>query len=230
MTEVLDSTLDTAEVGRPRRDKDEPRLVDQELADRLIAQARADGVELLGEGGLLKQMTKAILERSMAIELTDHLGYEAGDPAGAGSGNSRNGMTPKRLATEAGHIGLEVPRDRNGDFAPRTVRKGQRRLDGVDKLVMGLYARGMTVRYIASQLKETFDLDVSHDLISKITDGVLEEVKEWQHRPLDRVYPVIFLDALVCKVRQDGTVKNKAAHLAVGVDADGKKEVLGIWV
>jgi putative transposase len=230
MTEVLDSTLDTAGVGRPRRDKDEPRLVDQELADRLIAQAQSQGVELLGEGGLLKQMTKAILERSMSIELTDHLGYEEGDPAGAGSGNSRNGTTPKRLMTEAGHVDLEVPRDRNGEFNPQTVKKGQRRLDGVDKLVMGLYARGMTVRDIQAQLKETFDLDVSHDLISKITDGVLEEVKEWQNRPLDRVYPVIFLDALVCKVRQDGTVKNKAAHLAVGVDADGKKEVLGIWV
>ena len=230
MTEVVDRRADTAQVGRPRRDKDEPRLIDRELADRLIEQAQSQGVELLGEGGLLKQMTKAILERSMAIELSDHLGYDEGDPAGAGSGNSRNGTTPKRLLTEAGHIDLEVPRDRNSTFAPQTVRKGQRRLDGVDKLVMGLYARGMTVRDIQAQLKETFDLDVSPDLISKITDGVLEEVKEWQSRPLDRVYPVIFLDALVCKVRQDGTVKNKAAHLAVGVDVDGQKQVLGIWV
>jgi len=119
--------------------------------NRLIAQAQAQGVELLGEGGLLKQMTKAILERLLAIELTEHLGYEQGDPAGAGSGNSRNGSTGKRLATEVGHIDVEVPRDRNGDFAPQTVRKGQRRLDGVDKLVMGLYARGMTVRDIQSR-------------------------------------------------------------------------------
>jgi len=230
MTEVLDNARDTARVGRPRRDADEPRLVDAELADRLITQAQEQGVQLLGEGGLLKQMTKAILERSMAIELTDHLGYDEGDPAGSGSGNSRNGTTPKRLMTEAGHLDLEVPRDRNSTFDPQTVRKGQRRLDGVDKLVMGLYARGMTVRDIQTQLKETFDLDVSPDLISKITDGVLEEVREWQTRPLGRVYPVIFLDAIVCKVRQDGTVKNKAAHLAVGVDGDGKKEVLGIWV
>ena len=230
MTEVLDGSVDTAGVGRPRRDADEPRLVDAELADRLIAQAQEQGVELLGEGGLLKQMTKAILERSLAIELTDHLGYEEGDPAGAGSGNSRNGTTAKRLLTEAGHLDLEVPRDRNATFDPQTVRKGQRRLDGVDKLVMGLYARGMTVRDIQAQLKETFDLDVSHDLVSKITDGVLEEVREWQSRPLDRVYPVIFLDAIVCKVRENGSVRNKAAHLAVGVDGDGKKEVLGIWV
>ena len=234
MTEVLDGdvhdTVDTGEVGRPRRDAGEPRLVDQDLADRLLAQAQDSGVELLGEGGLLSQMTKAILERSLTVELTHELGYEQGDPAGAGSGNSRNGTTRKRLATEAGHVDLDVPRDRNGTFAPQTVRKGQRRLDGVDKLVLGLYARGMSVRDIQTQLKETFDLDVSPDLVSKITDGVLEEVKEWQSRPLDTVYPVIFLDAIVCKVRHEGSVRNKAAHLAVGVDADGRKEVLGIWV
>jgi len=230
MTEMLDSAADTGRVGRPRRDQGEPRLVDGALADQLIERARQQGVELLGEGGLLKQMTKAILERSLQVELTDHLGYEQGDLAGTGSGNSRNGVTPKRLATEAGLVDLEVPRDRNSTFSPQTVRKGQRRLDGVDKLVMGLYARGMTVRDVQAQLKDTFDLDVSHDLISKITDGVLEEVKEWQARSLDRVYPVIFLDAIVCKVRHEGTVRNKAAHLAVGVDADGKKEVLGIWV
>jgi len=229
MTDVVDST-DTEMVGRPRRDADEPRLIDEELADRLITQAQEQGVELLGDGGLLKQMTKAILERSLAIELSDHLGYDVGDPAGSGSGNSRNGTTPKRLMTETGHVDLDVPRDRSATFDPQTVRKGQRRLDGVDKLVMGLYARGMTVRDIQSQLKETFDLSVSHDLISKITDGVLEEVKEWQNRPLDRVYPVIFLDAIVCKVRHEGSVRNKAAHLAVGVDGEGKKEVLGIWV
>jgi putative transposase len=217
------------DVARGEGRSGEP-LIDHELADRLIAQAREQGVDLLGDGGLLKQMTKAVLERSLAAELTDHLGYEPGDPAGAGTGNSRNGTTRKRLATEAGHLDLDVPRDRNATFEPQTVRKGQRRLDGVDKLVIGLYARGMTVRDIQAQLRETFDLDVSHDLISKITDAVLEEVKEWQARPLDRVYPVIFLDAIVCRVRHEGTVRNKAAHLAVGVNTDGKKEVLGIWV
>jgi len=175
-------------------------------------------------------MTKAVLERALAEELTDHLGYEQGDPAGVGSGNSRNGFSPKRLATEAGHVDLEVPRDRDSSFSPQTVRKGQRRLDGVEKLVMGLYARGMTVRDIQAQLKDTFDLTVSADLISKITDAVLDEVREWQARPLNSVYPVIFLDAIVCKVRHEGSVRNRAAHLAVGVDADGKKEVLGIWV
>jgi putative transposase len=205
-------------------------LVDEELAQRLIDQAREQGVELLGETGLLRQMTKAVLERALAEELTDHLGYELGDPAGAGTGNSRNGTTPKRLLTEAGHVDLDVPRDRNASFEPQTVRKGQRRLDGVEKLVIGLYSRGMTVRDIRAQLKEMVDVDVSPDLISKITDGVLDEVRDWQSRPLERVWPVIFLDAIICKVREDGTVRNKAAHLAVGVDIDGRKEVLGIWV
>jgi putative transposase len=226
----MEEVLDTVEVPRRRRDADEPRLVDEELAQRLIDQAREQGVELLGEQGLLRQMTKAVLERALAEELTDHLGYEVGNPAGIGSGNSRTGTTSKRLLTEAGHVDLEVPRDRNSTFEPATVRKGQRRLDGIEKLVIGLYSRGMTVRDIRAQLKEMLDVDVSPDLISKITDGVLEEVREWQSRPLDPVWPVIFLDAIICKVREDGTVRNKAAHLAVGVDVTGRKEVLGIWI
>jgi putative transposase len=219
-------------VGVPEQEPgcDPTPLVDQRLAEELVERARRAGTPITGADGLLRQMTKAVLERSLAAELTGHLGYERGDPAGAGTGNSRNGSTPKRLGTELGPIELEVPRDRNGSFEPQTARKGQRRLDGVDQLVIGLYARGMSVRDIRAQLKETFDLDLSPDLISSITDAVLEEVRDWQARPLDRVYPVIFLDAIVCKVRDGGTVKNKAAHLAVGVNLDGKKEVLGIWV
>jgi putative transposase len=226
VTEVLE----TSGVGRPRRDAEEPRLVDDALAEQLIEQARQSGVELLGEDGLLKQMTKAVLERALAEELTDHLGYEPGDPAGRGSGNSRNGTSPKRLATEAGTVELDVPRDRLSTFDPQIVRKGQRRLDGIDKIVIGLYACGLSVRDIRDHLAEIYDVDVSPDLISKITDPVLEEVRDWQARPLDRVYPVIFLDAILWKVRDGGSVKNKAAHLAVGVDTDGRKEVLGIWV
>jgi putative transposase len=229
MTEVQ-SDQETGSVAERRGKKASSRPFDQELAERLVAEAREAGINVVGEGGLLQQMTKAVLERSLAEEMTDHLGYEPYDPAGAGSGNNRNGTTAKTVATELGPVELEVPRDRAGSFTPQTVRKGQRRLDGIDRLVIGLYARGMTVRDIQAQLADTFDLDVSPDLISKITDSVLEEVKEWQARPLDPVYPVIFLDAIVCKVRDGGTVKNKAAHLAVGVDMDGKKEVLGIWV
>ncbi|HVV75237.1 MAG TPA: IS256 family transposase [Mycobacteriales bacterium] len=226
MTEVID----TAEVGRPRRDRDEPRLVDPEMVDRLIEDAREQGVDVAGEGGLFAQLAKTVMERSLAAELTDHLGYEEGDPAGQGTGNSRNGYTSKRLATEVGVLDLEVPRDRNGSFEPQTVRKGQRRREGIDSLVIGLYGRGLSLAGIQAQLKETFDLDVSRELLSKITDSVMEEVRDWQQRPLDTVYPVIFLDALVCKVRENGTVRNKAAHLAVGVDVNGRKEVLGIWI
>ena len=230
MTEVQSDQDAGGVAPRRERKKSSSRRFDQELAERLVAEAREAGINVVGEGGLLQQMTKAVLERSLAEEMTDHLGYEPYDPAGFGSGNNRNGTTAKTVATELGPVELEVPRDRNGSFTPQTVRKGQRRLDGIDRLVIGLYARGMTVRDIQAQLADTFDLDVSPDLISKITDSVLEEVKEWQARPLDPVYPVIFLDAIVCKVRDGGTVKNKAAHLAVGVDLDGKKEVLGIWV
>jgi putative transposase len=222
---------DTAEVARrQRRDAPEPLLIDEALAERLVAQAREQGVDLLGESGLLRQMTKAVLERALSEELTDHLGYEPHDRAGAGSGNSRNGFTSKQLLTEAGAIDLEVPRDRASTFEPQIVRKGQRRLDGIDKIVIGLYASGMTVRDIQRHLLDIYEIDVSPDLISKITDAVLDEVKDWQARPLDEVYPVVFLDAIICKVRDGGTVRNKAAHLAVGVDVEGKKEVLGIWI
>jgi putative transposase len=217
-------------IGRPRRDADEPRLVSQEMARRLVAQAREEGLDIAGDSGLLQQMMKSVLEAALAEELTDHLGYEAGDPAGRGTGNSRNGTTSKTLLTDAGPVDLDTPRDRAGSFEPQIVRKGQRRLDGVDKIVLGLYAKGMTVRDIQAHLAEIYDVDVSPDLISKITDAVHAEVAEWQMRPLDTVYPVVFLDALVCKVRDNGSVKNKAAHLAVGVDTEGRKEVLGIWV
>lgn len=190
-------------------EEDEPaRLVDDALADELIARAQAEGVELLGPGGLLRQMTKAVLERALGVELTDHLGYPPHERAGAG--NSRNGTSSKRLVTEAGTVDLEVPRDRAGSFEPQIVRKGQRRLDGIDRLVISLYARGMTVRDIQAHLGEIYEVEVSPDLISRITDAVLDEVKDWQARPLDAVYPVVFLDAIVCKVRDNGTVRNKA--------------------
>ncbi|SNR97820.1 Transposase (or an inactivated derivative) [Blastococcus mobilis] len=217
-------------VGRPRRDADQRRLVPEDFARQLVVQAREEGLDIAGDSGLLQQMMKSVLEAALAEELTDHLGYEHGDPAGRGSGNSRNGSTPKTLLTEAGPVELATPRDRAGTFEPQIVRKGQRRLDGIDKVVLGLYAKGMSTRDITAHLAEIYDVDVSPDLISKITDAVHAEVAEWQARPLNTVYPVIFLDALVCKVRDGGSVRNKAAHLAVGVDADGRKEVLGIWV
>ena len=217
-------------LGRPKRDAGEPRLISHEQARRLLEQAREEGLDIAGPSGLLQQMMKSVLEVALTEELTDHLGYEPGDPVGRGSGNSRNGSTSKTVLTDAGPVELDTPRDRNGSFEPLIVRKGQRRLDGVDKAVLSLYARGMTTRDICAHLLEIYGVDVSPDLISKITDAVHAEVADWQMRPLDSVYPVIFLDALVCKVRDGGSVKNKAAHIAVGVDVEGRKEVLGIWI
>jgi putative transposase len=163
-----------------------PRVVDEELADQLLARAQAEGVELLGPDGLLSQVTKAVLERALAEEMTEHLGYERHDPAGRGSGNSRNGVTGKTLLTEVGGVDLAVPRNRQGSFAPRSVRKGQTRLDGFNERIVALYARGLSTRDIRAHLREIYDVDVSPDLISRVTDGVLEELQDWQARPLDR--------------------------------------------
>jgi len=212
--------------GRPARRRP---LVDDELADRLLGRAQAEGAELLGPDGLLSQVTRAVLERALAEEMTGHLGYEKHDPAGRGSGNSRNGSTGKTVLTDIGAVGLAVPRDRDGSFEPRIVRKGQTRLEGFNERVIALYARGMTTRDIRAHLREMYDVDVSPDLISRVTDGVLEELQEWQSRPLDRVYPVIFIDALMIKVR-DGVVTNRPVYLAIGIDCEGAKQVLGLWV
>jgi putative transposase len=184
---------------------------------------------VLGPDGLLSQLTKAVLERALAEEMTGHLGYDKHDPAGRGSGNSRNGVTPKTLLTDVGAVDLAVPRDRNGSFGPQIVRKGQTRLEGFNDRIIALYARGMTVRDIRAHLREMYDVDVSPDLISRVTDGVLEELAEWQSRPLDAVYPVVFIDALMVKIR-DGVVTNRAVYLAIGIDCDGHKQVLGLWV
>jgi transposase-like protein len=206
-----------------------PPLVDDQLADELLGRAQAEGVQLLGPDGLLSQVTKAVLERALGEELTHHLGYEKHDPAGRGSGNSRNGATGKRLLTEVGGVELQVPRDRNGTFAPQIVRKGQTRLDGFNDRIIALYARGLSTRDIRAHLREMYDVEVSPDLISRVTDGVLEELQEWASRPLDRVYPVVFIDALMVKIR-DGVVANRPVYLAIGIDGDGAKQVLGMWV
>jgi transposase-like protein len=204
-------------------------VVGPELADELLARAEAGGVELLGPDGLLSQVTKTLLERALTEEMTGHLGYGKHDPAGRGSGNSRNGTTPKTVLTDVGAVDLAVPRDRNGSFEPQIVRKGQTRLDGFNDRIIALYARGMSTRDIRAHLREMYDVDVSPDLISRVTDGVLEELAEWQSRPLDRVFPVIFIDALMVKIR-DGVVANRPVYLAIGIDCEGEKQVLGLWV
>ena len=205
-------------------------LFDDVMLDRLMAATDERGVALTGEGGFLPEMIKAVLERGMSAELTDHLGYDRGDPAGRGSGNSRNGSTPKTVGSEVGDIRLDGPRDREGSFASALVPKGSRRLGGLEDMIISLYAGGMTVRDIQHHLAATLGTDLSHDTISNVTDAVLEEVKAWQSRPLEAFYPVIYLDALVVKVRDGAHVTNRAAHIAVGVDMDGVKHVLGIWV
>ena len=221
---------DTAAVPR---DSDRPPagepVVDEQLADQLLAKAQAEGVELLGPQGLLSQVTKAVLERALGEELTEHLGYEKHDRSGRGSGNSRNGSTSKRLLTEVGPVDLQVPRDRAGSFDPRIVRKGQSRLDGFNDRIIALYARGLTTRDIRAHRREIYDVEVSADLISRVTDAVVEELAEWQSRPLDSVYPVVFIDALTVKIR-DGVVANRPVYLAIGVDCDGAKQMLGMWV
>lgn len=198
--------------------------------DALFAKIDAGEVRLTGDGGLVPGLIKAALERGLSVELSDHLGYEKGDPDASLFPNSRNGTTPKTLASQVGDVGLDVPRDRDGTFTPRLVPKGSRRLGGLDEMIISLYAGGMTVRDIAHHLAATVGTELSRETISKITDEVLEEVLAWQQRPLEAFYPVIYLDALVVKVRDGGHVRNKAAHLAVGVDIDGVKHVLGIWV
>jgi putative transposase len=220
---------DTAKVPR-KPDGDQPGrrpLVDEQLADHLPGRARDEGAELPGPDGLLSQVTKAVLERALAEEMTGHLGYDKHDPAGRGSGNSRNGTAPKTVLTGIGAVDLAVPRDRNGTFEPRIVRKGQTRLEGFNDRIIALYARGMTTRDIRAHLREMYDVDVSPDLISRVTDGVPEELAEWQSRPLDRACPVIFIDALMVKIR-DGVVSSRPACLATGIDCDGEKQVLGL--
>src|SRR5246127_3027780 len=205
----------------------------QAIRDELIAellQGYATPQDLLGEEGLFKELKKRLLERALGAELSEHLGYEKGDPAGRGSGNSRNGFSSKTVIGDDGAIEIAVPRDRQGSFEPQIVAKGQTRLDGFDDRIISLFARGLSVREIQAHLQELYGIEVSPDLISRVTDAVLEEVREWQNRPLDPVYPVIFFDALRVKIRDEGLVKNKAVYVALALNAEGEKDVLGLWI
>src|SRR6266498_665381 len=186
--------------------------------------------DLLGPEGLLKKLTAALVEKALSAEMAEHLGYEKHAVSGRGSGNSRNGTSEKTLKTESGEMPIEVPRDRNGSFEPQLVKKHQTHFDGFDEKIISMYARGMTVREIQGHLQELYGVEVSPDLISRVTSAVLEEVKVWQGRPLEAVYLIVYLDALVIKVRDQGTVTNKSAYLAIGVNGEGNKEVLGLWI
>jgi len=203
-------------------------VISSKLLDELLADYKKPE-DIIGENGLLKQLTKAVLERALNAELTEHVGYEKHDPAGYNSGNSRNGTTKKTLKGEFGEMELETPRDRNGSFEPRIVSKGQTRFDGFDDKIISMYSRGMTTREIEGHLKEMYGVEVSPTLISNVTEAVMEEVRTWQSRPLDEVYPILYMDALRVKVRDGGHILNKAIHVAIGVNLEGHKEVLGLW-
>jgi putative transposase len=202
--------------------------INRKVLDELIKDDKKPE-DLIGETGLLKQLTKALIERALDAELTQHLGYEKHDPAGYHSGNSRNGASAKTVQGEFGEITIETPRDRNASFEPQILKKHQKRFDGFDDKILSMYARGMTTREIQGHLEEMYGVEVSPTLISEVTDGVMEEVKAWQNRPLEPLYAILYLDALYVKMRHEGRVENRAVYVCIGVDMDGRKDVLGLW-
>lgn len=203
--------------------------IDNKLIDNLLKDYKTPE-EILGDNGLLKQLTKAVLERAMQAELTAHLGYERHEASGDNSGNSRNGKSHKTLKGDFGKLPIEVPRDRDSSFEPQIIPKGQTRFEGFDDKILSLYARGMTTREIQGHLEEIYQVEVSPALISSVTDAVIEEVKSWQNRSLEALYPILYLDALQVKIRDGAQVRNKAIYLAIGINLAGTKEVLGLWV
>jgi len=206
-----------------------PSPFSDELIDQLLA-GYSRPEDLTGKDGILKQLTARLVERALQGEMTEHLGYERHDPKGRSTANSRNGTSSKTLTTDHGPVEIEVPRDRDASFEPRLVKKRQTRFTGFDEKILGMYARGMTVRDIQSHLEDIYGVDVSTDLISRVTSAVSEDVTAWQNRPLDAVYPIVYLDALMVKVRDQGVVRNKAVYIALGVTLAGSKEVLGLWI
>jgi putative transposase len=200
-----------------------------ELVDELLAGAKTEE-EIFGQGGLFNQLTKRLVERAMEVELTDHLGYAPHQEPPGGTGNTRNGKgEPKTLVTDHGPVSIRAPRDRDGSFEPKIVRKRQRRFEGFDEKILALYSRGMSTRDIEAHLRELYGASVGRDLISRVTDAIMDDAREWQQRPLDDVYPVLFLDALVLKIRDGGSVQRRACYLALAIGIDGEREVLGMW-
>jgi transposase-like protein len=209
--------------------KQAEQSAEQQAAAELVRLAKEQGLSLTGPDGLLKQLTKTVLESALQEEMTEHLGYEKHDPVGAGTGNIRNGIRGKTVLTEAsGAVEIDVPRDRQGTFEPQIVKKRQRRLEGVDQIVLSLYAKGLTTGEISAHFAEIYGASVSKETISRITDRVLEEMQEWVSRPLDEVYAAIFIDAVIVKVR-DGQVANRPIYAAIGVSLDGERDILGLW-
>jgi len=225
--ERVDDAVDRARlrgmVERPGGER-----IPDEVIDQLLAGARTEE-EIAGPGGLLAQLTKRLVERAMEVELTDHLGYEPHAEPPGGTGNTRNGTSPKTLVTEHGKVGIDAARDRNGSFEPKIVRKRQRRFEGFDDKILALYSRGLSTRDIEAHLEEIYGVKVGRELISKVTDAVMDDARAWATRPLEDVYPVIFLDALVLKIREGGSVQRRACYLALGITLEGDRDVLGLW-
>jgi putative transposase len=224
MTDMM-SGVQNAENSKPATVLDG---LDEQLVAQLLSSAKASGLKLTGEGGMLQQLTKLVLESALEGEITDHLGYDKHDPAGRGTGNSRNGTRPKTVLTDVGPVEIDVPRDRDASFEPKIVAKRQRRLGGVDEMVISLAAKGLTTGEISAHLAEVYGAEVSRQTISTITDKVIEGMVEWQNRPLDAVYPVIFIDAIHVKIR-DGQVANRPIYVALAVTCEGRRDILGLW-
>jgi putative transposase len=221
-----DTSIESLEVEASRRLAEalDPSTIDA------LADARITGTPLDGVDGLLNQMTKAVIERALAAEMTHELGYQRGDPAGVGSGNSGNGSSTKTISTANGPVTIEVPRDRNGTFEPKIVPKRARRLGQIDEMILSLYARGLSTRDIEAHLLEVYGVAASRELISNVTDVVTDEIEIWRNRPVDEVYPIVYVDGLRIKVRDKGAVTVKVAHLVIGVDVEGRKHALGVWI
>jgi len=224
MTDMM-SGVENAEDSKPATGMDS---LDEQLVAQLLSSAKASGLKLTGEGGMLQQLTKLVLESALEGEITGHLGYDKHDPAGRGTGNSRNGTRPKTVLTDVGPVEIDVPRDRDASFEPKIVAKRQKRLGGVDEMVISLAAKGLTTGEISAHLAEVYGAEVSRQTISTITDKVIEGMVEWQNRPLDAVYPVIFIDAIHVKIR-DGQVANRPIYVALAVTCEGRRDILGLW-
>jgi putative transposase len=229
--ELVDEAVDRAAGRRRVRQAlrvPSDRRISDEVIDELLAGASSEE-EIAGPGGLLAELTKRLVERAMEVEITDHLGYEPHCEPPGGAGNTRNGSTPKTLITEHGPVRVETPRDRSGSFEPKIVKKRQRRFQGFDEKILALYSRGLSTRDIEAHLEEIYGVKVGRDLISRVTDAVMDDVREWAKRPLEDIYPVVFLDCMVIKIREGGTVQRRALYLALGVTLDGDRDVLGMW-
>lgn len=229
---MSDETTSTADLAVSNTSAVPATISDNELAvlaGELVSRARTEGTALTGDGGLLTGLVQRVLQAGLDAEMTEHLGYPPHDVAGRGSGNTRNGSYPKTVVTEVGPVEVTVPRDRNGSFEPVTVPKHARRLDGLAGNVINLYAKGLTTGEIRDHLEEIYGTDISKDTVSRITDGIVEDMLAWQSRPLDRVYPVVLIDAIMIKVR-DAQVANRPVYVAIGVNLEGERDVLGLWL